>query len=132
MRTIDDVIANLPADSRARVTSRAQKLIAEEVALRRVREARSFTQESLARVLGLKQADISKLESRSDLLLSTLRSYVCAMGGKLRVVAEFPDGCTELSTLGEAIKESAREPRKKKQPTQTKRRRPELVHDNHA
>jgi hypothetical protein len=48
----------------------------------------------------LDQASVSKIENRSDTLLSTLRSYVEAMGGSLRLVAEFPDGVTEVSSLG--------------------------------
>ena len=44
----------------------------------------------MAQALNISQDGVSRLEKRSDLLLSTLRSYIEAMGGKLRLVAEFP------------------------------------------
>lgn len=103
MRTLDQIIHDLPAERRATVTARTQKLIAEEMALRHLRRARELTQESMAKLLHIDQAGISKIENRSDMLLSTLRSYIEAMGGSLRLVAEFPDGIAELSSLGEAF-----------------------------
>ncbi len=59
--------------------------------LRDVRKAREFTQERMAELLGIRQDSISKLEKRTDLLLSTLRSYINAMGGELELVVKFPD-----------------------------------------
>jgi transcriptional regulator with XRE-family HTH domain len=99
MRTLDQIIAELPPERRAKVTARTKQLIAEEKALRHLRQARSFTQQSMATLLNIDQASVSKIENRSDMLLSTLRSYVEAMGGSLRLVAEFPDGVTEVSSL---------------------------------
>jgi DNA-binding XRE family transcriptional regulator len=76
---------------RAKVDARAAELIAEEMTLRDLRRALERTQVHLARELGVKQETISRLEKRSDMLLSTLRSYVEAMGGELDLVARFPD-----------------------------------------
>ncbi|MEH2059264.1 MAG: helix-turn-helix domain-containing protein [Nostoc sp.] len=59
--------------------------------LRDVRKARELTQERMAELLGIRQDSISKLEKRTDLLLSTLRSYLNAMGGSLQLIVEFPD-----------------------------------------
>ncbi|WP_419950324.1 helix-turn-helix domain-containing protein [Candidatus Palauibacter sp.] len=70
---------------------RAAELIAEEMTLRELREARRLTQVSSARQLGIGQEGISRMEQRSDLLLSTLRRSVEAMGGTLSLVASFPD-----------------------------------------
>jgi transcriptional regulator with XRE-family HTH domain len=56
-----------------------------------LRKARRLTQEQMAKSLGIRQDSTSKLEKRTDLLLSTLRGYVEAMGGKLELRAEFPD-----------------------------------------
>ena len=56
-----------------------------------LRQAVAQTQEELAATLGVGQDTISRLEKRSDMLLSTLRRYVEAMGGKLELVAKFPD-----------------------------------------
>ena len=108
MRTLDQVINGLPPERRSKIAARTQQLIAEEMALRRLRQARDLTQQRMAKLLHIDQAGISKLESRSDMLLSTLRGYVEAMGGSLRLVAEFPDGIAELSSLGEAPDTDAR------------------------
>jgi transcriptional regulator with XRE-family HTH domain len=103
MRNLDQIIAQLPAERRARIEAGAQKLIAEEIALRHLRQARDLTQQRMAKLLDIDQAGISKIENRTDMLLSTLRGYVEAMGGSLRLLVEFPDGIAELSSLGEAL-----------------------------
>lgn len=59
--------------------------------LRELRKARKLTQVRLARKLGVTQDSVSRLEKRSDLLLSTLRKTIEAMGGNLSLIAEFPD-----------------------------------------
>lgn len=123
MRNLDQIISSLPADRRAKVTSRGRKLVAEELALRHLREARAFTQQNMATMLDLDQASISKIERRSDMLLSTLRSYVEAMGGSLRLTAEFADGAVELATIGEV---SDRAPAMKRSPRKAAKR-PALV-----
>jgi transcriptional regulator with XRE-family HTH domain len=81
----------LGASRRKRVQARAAQLIAEEMTLQELRRARKLTQVRMAKELGISQDGISKLEKRSDLLLSTLRKTVEAMGGCLSLVAEFPD-----------------------------------------
>lgn len=70
---------------------RAKELIAEQMTLQDIRKARKLTQERMAELLNIRQDSVSKLEKRTDLLLSTLRSYVNAMGGSLKIIAEFPD-----------------------------------------
>jgi DNA-binding XRE family transcriptional regulator len=89
--SLKDKLARLPGERRAKVDARAAELIAEEMTLRDLRRALDRTQVHLARELGVKQETISRLEKRSDMLLSTLRSYVAAMGGELDMVATFPD-----------------------------------------
>ena len=90
-KTLEDKLAELSSARRRKVEKRAAYLLAEEHSLRDLRHALALTQESMASELGIGQDGISRLEKRSDLLLSTLRGYVEAMGGKLRLVAEFPD-----------------------------------------
>jgi DNA-binding XRE family transcriptional regulator len=84
-------IRKLSPDQRKKVEARAAELIAEEMTLRELRRARKLTQVRVAKALGITQDSVSRLEKRSDLLLSTLRRTVRAMGGNLSLVAEFPD-----------------------------------------
>ena len=84
-------IKKLSPAQRKKVEARAAELIAEEMTLRDLRKARALTQARMAEQLGITQDGVSRLEKRSDLLLSTLRKTVEAMGGSLSLVAEFPD-----------------------------------------
>jgi DNA-binding XRE family transcriptional regulator len=88
---VDDIIAGLSATQRKKVEACAAQLIAEEMTLRELRHARKLTQVRMAAALGVTQDSVSRLEKRSDLLLSTLRKTVEAMGGNLSLVAAFPD-----------------------------------------
>jgi transcriptional regulator with XRE-family HTH domain len=116
VKTLDQMIGSLPHERREKIEARAKQLIAEEYALRRVREARGLTQVRIAELMHIRQDSVSRLESRSDLLLSTLKSNVQAMGGSLRLTVEFPDGAAaELSSLVE--------PREPPEPPPSRRRR---------
>ena len=87
---------------RENVELRGQELVAEEMALRQIRKARDLTQENMAMLLDIDQASVSKIEKRGDMLLSTLRSYVEAMGGSLKITAQFHEGkAIELMTIGQ-------------------------------
>ena len=68
------------------------------IQLTELRKARRLTQEEVARRLGIQQANVSKLERRPDVRLSTLRDMVKAMGGELRLVAHFPDADYQIDT----------------------------------
>jgi transcriptional regulator with XRE-family HTH domain len=99
---INEKIKQLPAAQRKRVESRAAELVREEMTLRELRKARKLTQARVAKALGITQDSVSRLEQRSDLLLSTLRKTVEAMGGRLTLVAEFPDyGAVVLRSIAE-------------------------------
>ena len=88
---VNDKIRQLRPAQRKRVEARAAELMAEEMTLRELRKARKLTQVRIAKTLGIKQDSVSRLEKRSDVLLSTLRKTVEAMGGTLSLVAQFPD-----------------------------------------
>lgn len=90
-KTLNEMLARLPAARRAKIAARTDVLIAEEKSLRELRQARTLTQTHIANALGIGQDGVSKLENRSDMMLSTLRGYVEAMGGRLNLIAEFPD-----------------------------------------
>jgi DNA-binding XRE family transcriptional regulator len=86
-KKIEDVLSALPAKRQVKIRARAAEL----ATLRDLRIAASQTQEELAQALGVRQDTISRLEQRSDMLLSTMRRYVEAMGGQLDLVATFPN-----------------------------------------
>jgi DNA-binding XRE family transcriptional regulator len=88
---VNDIIKKLGAAQRKKVEARAAELIAEEMTLRELRHARKLTQVKMAKYLGITQDSVSRIEKRSDLLLSTLRRTIEAMGGSLSLVADFPD-----------------------------------------
>lgn len=89
--TIDEFMKDFSPEERTKVAARTAELIEEELTLRDLRQAQHLTQERMAELMGVEQESVSRLERRADLLLSTLSSYVAAMGGKLRLVAEFPN-----------------------------------------
>jgi DNA-binding XRE family transcriptional regulator len=91
MKTVDQKIRGVSPARRKKIADRAAQLLAEEMSLRELRRAHKLTQERIAETLGIGQDQVSRLEQRSDLLLSTLRSYVEAMGGRLTLVVEFPE-----------------------------------------
>lgn len=91
MTNLERIRKQLSPARRKRIASRVAVILAEERSLRELRKAQKLTQKRLAKVLGVGQDSVSRLETRSDLLLSTLRGYVEALGGRLSIVAEFPD-----------------------------------------
>ena len=105
MTTLDERMKAIPRARRERIEDRARSLIAEEMSLRDLRKARRQTQARVAETLGINQENVSRIEQRSDLLLSTLSGYVGAMGGRLSLVAEFPDRppvvVTGIAALGD-------------------------------
>lgn len=88
---VEDFLRTLPEEEQSAIQMRAAEFIAEEMTLRQLRRARQRTQVQLAKELGMTQDSVSRLEKRSDVLLSTLRKTVKAMGGELSLVVEFPD-----------------------------------------
>jgi transcriptional regulator with XRE-family HTH domain len=89
--TLKNRLKRLPATRRAKIIKNAEKLIAQEMTLRDLRKALALTQVDVSEKLHMKQEAVSRLERRSDLLLSTLNSYIKAMGGKLTLTAKFPN-----------------------------------------
>ncbi|WP_313712273.1 helix-turn-helix domain-containing protein [Pseudomonas sp.] len=89
-KTLDEVINGLSSERRERVEHLGRELIREEMTLQALRKQLEFTQEGLAERLDIRQGNISKVEKRSDMLISTLRSYVEALGGTLELVAHMP------------------------------------------
>jgi transcriptional regulator with XRE-family HTH domain len=127
-RNLDQVLASLPPKRRAKIERRAGEL----ATLKDLREAVERTQEDLAARLGVGQDTVSRIERRSDILLSTLRRYVEAMGGELNLVARFPDRAP-LIIDHIAVKASDQRPRAiEKRPKSTDRRRSKGNQTRHA
>lgn len=114
-RTLDEVIGGLPPDQQRDIAAASARLIEEEMTLRDLRKAHELTQARMAEALHISQDGVSRIEKRSDFLLSTLRSYVEAMGGQLRLTAEFPDRkpvtISGLDSLGAGAKPPRRRPK---------------------
>ena len=96
---------------RDRILAGADRLHAESLTLQELRKAKKLTQMQLAETLNIRQATIAQIEKRSDLMLSTLRSYVEAMGGKLSLMVEFPHGApVSLEGFGDSEEPPCKRP----------------------
>jgi len=111
--TLEEFTKDFTPEEREQVAARTAELIEEELTLRDLRHAQHLTQERLAELMGVEQENVSRLERRADLLLSTLSSYVAAMGGKLRLVAEFPDRHPVAIALADITGENPLKPRQR-------------------
>ena len=98
-RKFSDLTKKMSAKDRSEIKARSAKLLA-ELPLEQLRSARSLTQTNMAHLLGVNQSAVSKIEKRTDMYLSTLRSYVEAMGGSLEIQAVFPNGSVRIDVLG--------------------------------
>ncbi|MGD9942525.1 MAG: XRE family transcriptional regulator [Burkholderiaceae bacterium] len=87
-------------ESRARAEAKAHAMLA-EMPLNELRQARGLSQKMLAELLRVQQPSIAKIEKRTDMYISTLRSPIEAMGGQLEVVARFPDGSVKISNFSD-------------------------------
>jgi len=95
-----DLRAKMDPQSRARAQGSTTRMLG-EMPLSELRLARGLSQKQLADVLHVEQASVSKMERRTDMYISTLRSHIEAMGGALRIVARFPDGEIEIRNFSE-------------------------------
>ena len=93
--------AKMPAKARTQSRQRAEELL-RATSSNELRRARRMTQGTLASAMQTSQSEVSKLEQRTDAYVSTLQSYVRALGGELDIVARFPDGCFKISQFSGA------------------------------
>lgn len=91
---------SMPPAAQARASAKAQRMLA-EMPLHELRQARGLSQKMLADVLQVQQPSIAKMEKRTDMYLSTLRSHIQAMGGELDIIARFPDGVVKINNFAE-------------------------------
>jgi DNA-binding transcriptional regulator YiaG len=92
--------AKMTPTARQRSAARAREMMA-SMPLHELRQAMQMSQDQLARELHVKQANVSKIERRTDMYISTLRSYVQAMGGDLEIIARFSHGSVKIDQFEE-------------------------------
>lgn len=97
-------------ERRRRVDAIKDELLA-EMPLHELRRARDLTQQDLAETLHVSQPAVAKLEQRADIYVSSLRSYIEAVGGQLRIVAIFPEGEIAITNFSQVGEEEAEQPR---------------------
>ena len=97
-KKFSDLRAGMSAPAREKASNKAKAMLA-EMPLNELRQARGLSQKMLAEVLHVQQPSIAKIEKRTDMYLSTLRSHIEAMGGELDVIARFPDGSVKISNF---------------------------------
>jgi len=108
-RTLGEMIDALPKQRRERVDARYRELKDEVESLRELRKAAGKAQADIAATLKIKQPSVSKIEKQTDMYLSTLRSYVEAIGGELDLVVRLPSRrVMRLHRLGEMLSASAK------------------------
>jgi hypothetical protein len=83
------------------LAARKARAMMRELPLHELRAARRLSQEALAGMLKTGQSSVSRLESRTDMYVSTLRGYIEALGGKLEITARFPDGAVRITQFGQ-------------------------------
>jgi transcriptional regulator with XRE-family HTH domain len=101
MTTLQEKLAQLSPERQARIRARTDVLALEETTLSGARKRAKVTQVGVAERLGVGQDSVSRLEARKDMLVSTLRHYVAALGGTVRVIVEWEgQPAVELKALG--------------------------------
>jgi len=99
-RKFSELRSRMSPESRARAEARALAML-NEMPLAELRRARGLSQKALAELLDVQQPSIARLEKRTDMYLSTLRSHIEAMGGRLEVIARFPEGAVKIGNFAD-------------------------------
>jgi predicted XRE-type DNA-binding protein len=99
-KKFSELRAGMAPAAQERAALKAKTMLA-EMPLNELRQARGLSQKMLAEVLHVQQPSIAKMEKRTDMYLSTLRSHIEAMGGELDIIARFPDGAVKIANFRE-------------------------------
>lgn len=123
-RTLNQVISEMPAERQERIQARYLEKKAEVESLRELRQKFSAkVQARIAAALNIKQPSVSKIEKQSDMLISTLRHYVEALGGELDLSVRMPTGArVRIHNLGDLLKGKRARPVKRKHESKRVRR----------
>ena len=95
-----DIKTRTKPETRNRMEAEAQRL-SDDLHLSQLRKARGLTQETMAELLGVSQAEVSKMERRTELYVGTLRKFIEAMNGELVIAARCADGVEVTIRLAE-------------------------------
>jgi predicted transcriptional regulator len=90
-KTLKEMMNRLPKERQEKIEAMAAELISEEMSLRELRQELNLTQESIAQKLGINQESVSRTEKRTDLMLSTVRNHIEALGGELQLLVHLPN-----------------------------------------
>ena len=99
-KNFEELRAKMSPKARTLADKKAQDMLA-EMPLNELRQARGLSQRKLAEALHIQQPAIAKMEKRTDMYISTLRSHIEAMGGKLEILAKFPDGSVQINNFSD-------------------------------
>ena len=99
-KKFSELMERMSPERRARIDEKVKKTLA-EMPLNELRNARGLSQKMLAETMHIQQPAIAKLEKRTDMYISTLRSHIQAMGGELEVIARFPDGDVRIANFSQ-------------------------------
>jgi ribosome-binding protein aMBF1 (putative translation factor) len=99
-KKFSDLRAKMSPQARDQASAKASAMLL-EMPLHELRRARGMSQKVLAETLNVQQPSVAKLERRTDMYLSTLRSHIEAMGGELDLIARFPDGSVKIRNFAE-------------------------------
>ena len=108
-RKFSDLTKGFTPERRARIEAK-KAFLREEMDLGELRQALALTQSSLAEALGVKQGEISKIENRTDVFVSTLRRFIQAMGGDLEIRAVFQDRTVRIRNFSSLAQDGERPP----------------------
>lgn len=92
--------ATLSPEAQVKVAQKTEQML-QEMPLHELRQARGLSQKMMAEALHIQQPAVAKIEKRTDMYLSTLRSHIQAMGGELEIVARFPEGSVKIQNFSD-------------------------------
>lgn len=99
-KSFNTLKARMSTKAVKKIEARIEKLVL-SMPLQELRQAKNLSQVRLAEILKTQQANISRIEKRTDMYISTLRSYIQAMGGTLEIIAHFPEGNISINQFQE-------------------------------
>jgi len=110
-KTFDELVRRVTTRATRNKAARRTRELIEELVLADIRRMTGKTQQEVARILGIRQPSLSKLESQGDMQLSTLRKMVHAIGGRLHVLASFPQGTVRIKPFDDGVNANYRRAR---------------------